>query len=128
MEPWRRQTLATAEHTWQALAWEVNARVAMAELDLTRAQDYIAKGLSAMEDFEVPLAGWRIHATAFELYQNSGDRDSAKRHLALSRETIVKLADSLPAEEPLRQTFLSAPMIRNILGDCETPSSRAKEA
>jgi hypothetical protein len=26
----------TNEHTWQALAWEVNARVAMAELDLTR--------------------------------------------------------------------------------------------
>jgi tetratricopeptide (TPR) repeat protein len=121
-------TLATAEHTWQALAWEVNARVAIAELDRARAQDCIAKGLSAMEGFEVPLAAWRVHATAFELYQNSGDRDSADRHLALSRETIMKLANSLPAEEPLRQTFLSARMIRDILGDSETPRSRAKEA
>jgi hypothetical protein len=95
----------------------VNARVAIAELDQTRARDCIAKGLSAMEGFEVPLAAWRIHATAFELYKNSGDRDSAKRHLALSRETIMKLTNSLPAEEPLRQTFLSAPMIRNILSD-----------
>src|SRR5258708_31970022 len=65
--------LATAEHTWHALAWEVNARVAMAALDQTRAQDCIANGLSAMEDFEVPLAAWRVHATAFELYQNSSD-------------------------------------------------------
>jgi DNA-binding winged helix-turn-helix (wHTH) protein/tetratricopeptide (TPR) repeat protein len=121
-------TLATAEHTWQALAWEVNARVAIAEFDLTKAQDCIAKGLSAMEDFEVPLAAWRVHATAVELYQNSGDRDSADRHLALSRDTIMKLANSLPAEETLRQTFLSAPMIRNILGDSESPRSRAKEA
>jgi tetratricopeptide (TPR) repeat protein len=83
--------LASAEHTWRALAWEVNARVAMAELDLTRAQDCIAKGLSAMEGFEVPLAAWRVHATAFELHQNSGDRDLAERHLALSRETVMKL-------------------------------------
>jgi DNA-binding winged helix-turn-helix (wHTH) protein/tetratricopeptide (TPR) repeat protein len=120
-------TLETAEHTWQALAWEVNARVAIAELDQTRARDCIAKGLSAMEGFEVPLAAWRVHATAFELYQNSGDRDSADRHLALSRETIIKLANSLPAEQPLRHTFLSAPMVRNILGS-ETPRSCAKEA
>jgi len=121
-------TSETAEHTWQALAWEVNARVAIAELDQTRAQDCIAKGLSAMEGFEVPLAAWRVHATAFELYKNSGDRDSAERHLALSRETVMKLADSLSAEEPLRQTFLSAPMICNILADSETPISRAQEA
>jgi tetratricopeptide (TPR) repeat protein len=109
--------LASAEHTWWALAWEVNARVAMAELDLTRAQDCIAKGLSATEGFEVPLAAWRVHATAFELYQNSGDRDLAESHLALSRETVMRLANSLPTEEPLRQTYLSAPVVRKILGN-----------
>jgi tetratricopeptide (TPR) repeat protein len=119
--------LATAEHTWQALGWEVNARVAIAELDLTRAHDCISKGLSAMEGFEVPLAAWRVHATAFELYQNSGDRDLAERHLALSRATIMKLANSMSAEEPLRRTFLSAPMIRKILGDGENPILRAQE-
>jgi predicted ATPase len=109
--------LATAEHTWQALAWEVNARVAMGALDQTRAQDSIAKALSAMEGFEVPLAAWRVHATAFELCQNSGDRDLAERHLALSRESVIKLANSLPTEEPLRQTYLSAPVVRKILGN-----------
>jgi hypothetical protein len=120
--------LATAEHTWQALAWEPNARVAMAELDLTKAPDCVAKGLSVMEGFEVPLAAWHVHATAFELYQKSGDRDLAERQLALSRQTVMKLANSLPTEEPLRQTFLSAPMIRKILGDGETPKSHAVEA
>jgi hypothetical protein len=107
-------TLAKAERTWQVLAWEMNARVAMAAHDLTRAQDCIAKGLSAMEGFEVPLAAWRVHATAFELYQHSGDRDSAERHLAHSREAFMKLANSLPTEE-LRQTYLSAPVVRKIL-------------
>jgi FixJ family two-component response regulator/DNA-binding winged helix-turn-helix (wHTH) protein/tetratricopeptide (TPR) repeat protein len=120
--------LATAEHTWQALAWELNARVAMAERDRTRAQDCIAKGLSAMEGFEVPLAAWRVRATAAELSQRVKSRESAKRHLALSRETIMKLANSLPPDEPLRQIFLSAPMISKILSDAETRRSRAKEA
>jgi tetratricopeptide (TPR) repeat protein len=112
--------LASAEHMWQALAWEANARVAMAEVDAARARDCIAKALSAMEGFEVPLAAWRVHATASELHQTD-DRALAARHLALSRETILKLANSLPAEEPLRRIFLSAPTIREILGGSETP-------
>jgi len=37
-ESFLKIALATAEHTWQAPTWEVNVRVGMAELDLTRAQ------------------------------------------------------------------------------------------
>ena len=70
-----------------------------------------------MEGFELPLASWRVHATAFEFYRNAGDRDSAERHRALSRETIMKLANSLPAEEHLRHIFLSSPAVRRISGD-----------
>ena len=115
-ERFLRIALATAERTWQTLVWEVSARIAMAELDMARAHDCIAKGLSTMEGFELPVAAWRVHATAFELYQGSGDRDSSERHRALSHDTIMKLANSLPAEEVLlRQTFLSSPMVRRIL-------------
>ena len=110
-------TLATAERTWQALAWEVNARLAMAELDLTRAHDCIAKALFTMEGFEVPLASWRVHSTAFKVYRNSGNRDLADHHLALSRETIMKLTNSLPANAQLRQIFVSAAMVREVLSD-----------
>jgi DNA-binding winged helix-turn-helix (wHTH) protein/tetratricopeptide (TPR) repeat protein len=109
-------TLATAERTWQALAWEVNARVAMADLDVAGAHDFIAKGLSATEGFEVPLASWRVHGTAADLHARTGNSELAEYHRALSRDTIMKLANSLPATDPLRRTFLSAPAIRNILG------------
>jgi hypothetical protein len=78
--------------------------------------------------FEVLLAAWRVHATAFELHQNSGDRDSVERHLTLSRETVMKLANSLPTEEPLRRTYLSAPVVRKILGNNVGKSTvRSKE-
>jgi tetratricopeptide (TPR) repeat protein len=111
-----KAALSTAERTWQALAWEASARVAMAEVDLTRAKERIAKALSAMEGFEVPIAHWRVHATASELYARLGEADSAEKHRHLSRATIMTLADSLPIEGPLRDIFLSASMIRKALG------------
>src|SRR5258708_13038787 len=68
-ESFLKTASATAEHTWQALAWEVNARVAMAELDLTKAQECIARGLSAMEGFEVPLAPSPVPPPPADLYR-----------------------------------------------------------
>jgi DNA-binding winged helix-turn-helix (wHTH) protein len=119
---------ATEERTWRALAWEASARVAMAELDQTRSQGCIAEALSTMKGFELPLADWRVHAAAFELCRKSGHRDLAERHLALSRQRIIKLADSLPAEEPLQRIFLSAPLVRKTLGDSEPPKLRVQNA
>jgi len=110
-------TQVTAERTYQARAWEMSARVAMAELDITRAQDSVAKGLATMEGFELPLAGWRVHAVAAELHERTGDSELAEYHRDLSRDTIMKLANSLPSEEPLRNTFLSDLMVRKVLGD-----------
>ena len=92
----------------------------MAELDLDRARDCITKALSTMEGFEVPLAAWRVHATAAELYRATDNNESADCHLELSRVTILKLADSLAREETLRKTFLSAPSVRRVLGNVET--------
>jgi hypothetical protein len=116
-------TLATAERSWQALAWEANARVAMAQLDLDRARDCIAKALSTMEGFEVPLADWRVHATAADLDRASDNSESADNHRELSSATILKLADSLAAEEPLRKTFLFAPSVRRVLGNADTSNA-----
>src|SRR5262249_31733909 len=105
-------TLATADRMFQGLAWEANARIAMAESDLARAEVCIGKAVAAIEGFEVPHATWRVHATAAECAERAGNRRAARRHRELSRATILELADSLRAEEPLRNTFLSAPVIR----------------
>ena len=69
--------LATAERTWQALAWEANARVAMAQLDLDRARDCIAKGLSTMERLRIPaggLASSRNRRRALSSWRQSASR------------------------------------------------------
>ena len=107
--------LATADRTYQAFAWEVNARVAMSEGDHKRAQECVGKALATMEGFEVPLAAWRVHATAMDVNAVAGNKKMAKHHRELSRATILRLADSLPAERSLRKTFLSAPSVSKVL-------------
>jgi tetratricopeptide (TPR) repeat protein len=118
-------TLATAERTWQALAWDAHARVAMAASSLARAHECLASALSITEGFEVPLAAWRVHATAAVVYAGTGNRVAVARHRARSRATILRLANSLAAEEPLRTTFLAAPAVAPILGDARTTMRRA---
>jgi DNA-binding winged helix-turn-helix (wHTH) protein len=113
---------STAERTWQALAWEANARVALAACELERARDCITNALTAMDGFEVPLAEWQVHATAAELSERSGRLEAAQHHGGRARSTIQRLADSLPAGDPLRKTFLSAPRIQQILAVSEIPS------
>ncbi len=105
-------TLATAERTWQALAWETSSRVATVEGDLGRAQKCIDRALATMEGFEVPLAAWRVHGRAADLYAHAGNSRAARRHRALGRAIIAKLADSLAGAEQLRDIFLSAPSVR----------------
>lgn len=115
-EKFLRVTQNTAERTWQALAWETNARVAMAESSPHQAQDCIANALSAMQGFEVPLAAWRVHATAARIFDRAGNTEESHKHCESSRAIILKLADSLTGEdESLRQAFLSAPSVSEIL-------------
>jgi len=71
--------------------------------------------LTIVQGFEVPLAAWRIHATAARIDETSGNHEAALAHREISRATILRLADSLPEKEPLRENFLSAPAVARIL-------------
>jgi DNA-binding winged helix-turn-helix (wHTH) protein/tetratricopeptide (TPR) repeat protein len=109
--------LATAERTWQALAWEINARIAMSERDREKGQDHLGKAMATMQGFEVPLASWRVHATAAEFHASTRHTGLVEHHRQLSKRTILKLADSLGEAEPLRESFLSALPVRKVLGN-----------
>jgi DNA-binding winged helix-turn-helix (wHTH) protein len=114
-ERFLEMALATTERTSQGLAWELNARVALATQDHARARDCIAQGVSTVQGFEVPLAAWPVHATAADIEEASGNIEPARLHRNLSRATIMQLANSLPEHEPLRQIFLSAPAVTRVL-------------
>jgi hypothetical protein len=102
-------TQQTSEHTWQALAWDAIARVAMAQHDSQSAQVCIINALTAMDGYEVPLAHWRVHGTAFELYERMEDKKAAEEHRQLSCATIMKLANSMPTTSLFAAFFFPRP-------------------
>ena len=50
--------------TWQALAWEMDARISIADNDRKRAERSISMALDLVNEHELPLAAWRVHVTA----------------------------------------------------------------
>jgi len=102
--------LATAERTWQALAWEICARVALAECDSSRARECIENALGVMQEFDLPLASWRVHKTAAQLIEENADH-----HRALASRTLQQLADSLDDYPMLKNGFLASSEVRDII-------------
>lgn len=108
-------SLKTADRTWKALGLELMARIDIVSNDLARAQENLQKAFATMEDHEVPLAGWRVHATAAELRERQGRYEQAEEHRERSAEVIRALANSLAGCEPLQRVFVAAPAVRRIL-------------
>jgi tetratricopeptide (TPR) repeat protein len=106
---------ATAERTWQALAWDLNARIALAGDDPRQARDLIERGLTALKGVETPVAAWQVHATAAEVSDALGDTGAAHSHRKSSRDTVLRLAASLDTYEASRRTFLTSPAVVRVL-------------
>lgn len=109
----------------KALAWETRGRLALAEGNQQKAEQYIRKGLDTINSVEVPLAAWRVHAAAWEVYREI-DSARADAHRASAQDIIAQIADSLEQVEALRESFLSAQEVRNILSDEPTQQRAAK--
>jgi DNA-binding winged helix-turn-helix (wHTH) protein/tetratricopeptide (TPR) repeat protein len=103
------------EVTWQGLAWEGGARIALAMSDADEAKRRLASAFSAIEGYEAPLASWKIHASAAEVEELLGDPAAAHNHRRMSAATVLALAQSLPETDPTRQMFLTSPRVKRVL-------------
>jgi tetratricopeptide (TPR) repeat protein len=119
-----KAALKTSEHTLLALAWEINARVAMATYQQQAAHGFIQNALNILERSHVPLAAWRVHATAGDLCSRSADADAAEKHRHAAVECIRKLADSLTCDEALRTSWLNSASVRRAL-NCLSADERS---
>ena len=107
--------LSTADPYLQALAWELQAQVAMAEQNEAGAEKAVQKALAILENFDVPMAAWRVEATAWDFYQNAKNKEAADRHLERAASCVARIADSFSQKEPLRQIFLTAAPVQRII-------------
>jgi DNA-binding winged helix-turn-helix (wHTH) protein/tetratricopeptide (TPR) repeat protein len=109
--------LSTADPHLQALAWELKTRVAMAENDWTSAMEYIQRALSLVDEFEILVAAWQTHATAWHLNMHAKEQQKAEAQRERAESCILKIANSFAPDEPLRTSFLAAGPIRRVLRD-----------
>jgi tetratricopeptide (TPR) repeat protein len=107
--------LETADPHLRALAWEMQTQIAIFKEDWSRAEDCIHKSLELLRRFEVPVAAWQVHATAWRLYRSRQEYAEAESHRERAQEYVFKIADSFPKGEPLRKSFLSAAPVARIL-------------
>jgi tetratricopeptide (TPR) repeat protein len=107
--------LSTDAPNLQAIAWGTKARVAIAQTKWVDADECVQRAFAVVEKFEVPVAAWQVHATAWRLYCHTRDEQAAEEHRTHARTLLLTLANSFPPDEPLRQSFLTAPAIRRIL-------------
>jgi tetratricopeptide (TPR) repeat protein len=107
--------LSTDAPNLQAVAWGTKARVAIAQTKWDDADECLQRAFAVVEKFEVPVAAWQVHATAWRLYRHTRDEQAAEEHRTHARTLLRKLANSFPPDEPLRQSFLTAPAISRIL-------------
>ena len=110
-----RSALSTSDPHLQALGWELQARVALAESDVLGARESIQQALAIVDEYEILVSAWQVYATAWQLYRNIKEHKTAETNRKRAETCIVKISNSFAADEPLRATFLAAAPVRRIL-------------
>jgi hypothetical protein len=95
-EAFLKLALVTEDRTWQALAWELVAREALASGDAVIALERINSAFAATEGFETPLADWWLHRTAAAIHEACGNAEQAGLQHRHFDSTLGKLSNSLP--------------------------------
>lgn len=120
------QTISVCGDSYvQTATWEIRARIALAEGNQEKAESYVRRGLETIRTADVPLTAWRVHAVAWDVYRES-DRPKANAHRSLAQDIIAQIADSLQEVEVLRESFLSAQEVRQIVSDEPTQRRTAR--
>jgi DNA-binding winged helix-turn-helix (wHTH) protein/tetratricopeptide (TPR) repeat protein len=110
-----KSALSTLDPYLQALAWDLKARVFLAENDLTGARDCIQQAIAIVDKFEILVAAWQTFATAWQLYEHAKEGKAAETYRDRAETCILTIANSFAPDEPLRATFLAAAPVRRIL-------------
>src|SRR5262249_51829943 len=106
LERLMRSLSATPDIIWHLRALEFSVRFAMAKGDRRTAAQNLDRALAMQDGYDLPLASWRVHATAASLYRRLGKTSLAQKHEARHNEIVQRLAASLDDADPLRSSFL----------------------
>ena len=110
-----KSALSTSNPYLHALAWAMQAMVALAQREWAATEDHLSNALDIVNRFEVPLAAWRVHSVASEFYQQAKEPAIAEQHRDKAASIVLTMARSLDAHQSLRDKFLAAKPMRKVL-------------
>ncbi len=90
-----------------ALAHQLFAKIALAEGDFAEAKTQISRAASILEGFELPLAAWRVYATAADVCERAGEVEAASEFQRRSKRAIQALAANFDEDDPLRSSLIA---------------------
>ena len=85
------------------------------EGDMKRALDHLGEAEALAEKIGPPGDLWQLRARIGELYERRGQIGEAREAFSRAAQTLSGLAEKIKDEE-LRESFLSAPQVRRVLG------------
>jgi tetratricopeptide (TPR) repeat protein len=120
-----KSALATSDPHLQAVAWDLQARLATAESNLKGARESIQRALAIVDSSEIHAGAWQTFATASQVYRHAKELKTAERYRDRAESCILQIANSFEPDEPLRATFLAADPVHRILhGKVATKTTR----
>jgi hypothetical protein len=81
------------------------------------------RALAIVDKFEILVAAWQAHATAWQLYRHVKEHKTAEANRERAETCIRKIANSFAPDEPLRASFLSATPVARVLGASATKAA-----
>jgi DNA-binding winged helix-turn-helix (wHTH) protein/tetratricopeptide (TPR) repeat protein len=95
------------DRTYLALGRRALAEIALADQNWDEAEAELSRALAAIQGETLPLAEWRVYATAARLQQRRHRKAEAAHYWDRSLGVLHHLADSLGDETPLRRHLLA---------------------
>ena len=113
-------SVGAPERTYLALSHRLFAEIAMEEEALDEADLQITEALGIVENAEIPLAAWRVYATAEKLHHLRGETGRANECRFKMQHAIGLLLGSLQDADALREhlsSFVEIPAARMVIDD-----------
>lgn len=96
------------EQTYLAQSHRLLAKIALAEGRSEEAKTQLSRAISIVERSDVPLAGWRVYATAAQFHESAGEIDQAHKFRLRCHNIIQALASTLDRNGELHSSLISA--------------------
>src|SRR5262249_454136 len=124
-----RPAATSGERTYLGLGRQALAEAALAQRDLPAAERELSQALHAVDGYEVPLAEWRVCATAARIELACGRQGRAHAYWTRSAEVLDRLGGWLKDDADLHRSFLAqaaVQVVRQKAGLTESSPSRER--